>query len=139
MQPVRHALGALLLEQGQVSEALDVYRADLGYDSQVSRPRQHLDNVWSLSGYVECLERTGQEELAGVARQRLNLAQARADTTVQASCFLPPRRRRLLRLVRWMTQHSQQSPASVSPAPKARYWLRTRCLVRQWPCSSLSA
>ena len=87
MQPVRHALGALLLEQGQVSQALDVYRADLGYDSQVSRPRQHLDNVWSLSGYVECLERTGQEELAGVARQRLNLAQARADTTVQASCF----------------------------------------------------
>ena len=87
MQPVRHALGALLLEQGQVEEALDVYRADLGYDSQVSRPRQHLDNVWSLSGYVECLERTGQEDLANVARQRLNLAQARADTTVQVSCF----------------------------------------------------
>ncbi len=87
MQPVRHALGALLLEQGRVEEALDVYRADLGYDSQVSRPRQHLDNVWSLSGYVECLERTGQDELAGVARQRLSLAQARADVQVQASCF----------------------------------------------------
>ena len=87
MQPVRHALGALLLEQGRVDEALDVYRADLGYDAQVSRPRQHLDNVWSLSGYVECLERTDQEELAGVARQRLSLAQARADVEVQASCF----------------------------------------------------
>ena len=87
MQPVRHALGALLLEQDRVAEALDVYRADLGYDAAVSRPRQHLDNVWSLSGYVECLERTGQDELAGVARQRLSLARARADVEVEASCF----------------------------------------------------
>ncbi|MYD54393.1 MAG: hypothetical protein F4W96_08835 [Chloroflexi bacterium] len=87
MQPVRHALGALLLEQDRVSEALDVYRADLGYDSSVSRPRQHLDNVWALAGYVECLERTGQGDLAAVARQRLHLAQARADTEVQSSCF----------------------------------------------------
>ncbi len=30
MQPTRHALGALLLEQGQVEEAEAVYRADLG-------------------------------------------------------------------------------------------------------------
>ena len=87
MQPVRHALGALLLEQGRVEEALEVYRADLGYDSSVSRPRQHLDNVWSLAGYVECLERSGRDELAGVARQRLELAQARADVPVESSCF----------------------------------------------------
>ena len=30
MQPARHALGALLLEQGYVEEALSTYRADLG-------------------------------------------------------------------------------------------------------------
>ena len=30
MQPTRHALGALLLEQGRVEEAEAVYRADLG-------------------------------------------------------------------------------------------------------------
>ena len=92
MQPVRHALGALLLEQDRVEEALAVYQADLGYDASVSRPRQHLDNVWSLAGYTECLERTNQPDLANpdlanIARQRLALAQARADTDIQSSCF----------------------------------------------------
>jgi tetratricopeptide (TPR) repeat protein len=48
MQPTRHALGALLLEQGQVDEAEAVYRSDLGLDSTLSRACQHPDNVWSL-------------------------------------------------------------------------------------------
>ena len=87
MQPVRHALGALLLEQGRVEEALAEYRADLGFDSVLKRSSQHPDNVWSLSGYYECLERTGQHEMAAVARQRLALARARADLPVHASCF----------------------------------------------------
>ena len=87
MQPVRHALGALLLEQGRVEEALVEYRADLGFDSALKRSSQHPDNVWSLSGYHECLERTGRRELAAVAQQRLALARARADVPVQASCF----------------------------------------------------
>ena len=47
MQPARHALGALLLEQGQVEEAAAVYRADLGLDDTL-RPglpasRQRLE------------------------------------------------------------------------------------------------
>ena len=87
MQPARHALGALLLEQGRVEEALAEYRADLGFDSVLKRSSQHPDNVWSLSGYHECLERTGQHELAAVTKQRLALARARADVPVQASCF----------------------------------------------------
>ena len=87
MQPIRHALGALLLEQGRVEEALAEYRADLGFDSTLKRSSQHPDNVWSLSGYHECLERTGQHELAAVAQQRLALARARADVPVQASCY----------------------------------------------------
>ena len=87
MRPVRHALGALLLEQGRVEETLVGYRADLGFDSVIKRSSQHPDNVWSLSGYHECLERTCQHELAAVARQRLTLAQARADLPVHASCF----------------------------------------------------
>ena len=37
MQPTRHALGALLLEQGHLAEAEAVYRADLGFDKTVSR------------------------------------------------------------------------------------------------------
>ena len=88
MQPARHALGALLLEQGRVEEALAEYRADLGFDSVLKRSSQHPDNVWSLSGYHECLERTGRHELAAVAQQRLALARAHADVPVQASCFL---------------------------------------------------
>ena len=87
MQPARHALGALLLEQGRVEEALAEYRADLGFDSTLKRSSQHPDNIWSLSGYHECLERTGRHELAAVAQQRLALAKARADVPVQASCF----------------------------------------------------
>ena len=50
MQPARHALGALLLEQGHVEEAEAVYRADLGFDGTLSRACQHPENVWSLHG-----------------------------------------------------------------------------------------
>ncbi len=87
MQPARHALGALLLEQNQVEEALQVYRADLGLDTLLSRPSQHPDNVWSLHGYVECLRRLGRHEEAASAQFRLDLAQARADVVISASCF----------------------------------------------------
>ena len=41
MQPARHALGALLLEQGRVQEAEAVYRADLGLDDTLPRPCRH--------------------------------------------------------------------------------------------------
>ncbi len=87
MQPVRHALGALLLEQGRVEEAEAVYRADLGFDRTLRRACQHPDNIWSLSGYLECLERLGKRDLAAIVRQRLELARARADVPVKASCF----------------------------------------------------
>jgi hypothetical protein len=60
MQPVRHALGALLLEQDRLDEAIAVYRTDLGLDRTLSRVKRHPDNVWSLHGYVECLRRLGQ-------------------------------------------------------------------------------
>ena len=87
MQPTRHALGALLLEQGQVEEACRVYRADLGYDDTLSRATQHPDNVWSLHGYHECLSRLGRTAEAEIIEQRLKLANARTDVPVTASCF----------------------------------------------------
>ncbi|CAI8897387.1 MAG: hypothetical protein U1A73_00760 [Pseudomonas sp.] len=87
MQPVRHALGALLLEQGCVEEALQAYRADLGLDTTLSRASWHLDNVWALHGYVECLTRLGRDAEAAAARTRLDLAMARADVEITASCF----------------------------------------------------
>lgn len=87
MQPVRHALGALLLEQGRVEEALQAYQADLGLDNTLSRASWHLDNVWSLHGYVECLKRLGRGAEAAAAQTRLDLAMARADVQITASCF----------------------------------------------------
>jgi tetratricopeptide (TPR) repeat protein len=46
MQPIRHALGALLLEQGRAAEAEAVYREDLGLAGalppRADPPRQHL-------------------------------------------------------------------------------------------------
>ncbi|MGE0220001.1 tetratricopeptide repeat protein [Mycolicibacterium sp.] len=86
MQPTRHALGALLLEQGRVEEAAQVYAADLGLDPTLSRSCQHPGNVWSLHGYHECLTRLGRDAEAVVIGRQLELAQARADVPIQASC-----------------------------------------------------
>ena len=87
MQPSRHALGALLLEQGHAEEAEAVYRSDLGLDGKLSRACQHPDNVWSLHGLHECLTRRGEKVEAALIKQRLDLAVARAEVPIKASCF----------------------------------------------------
>ncbi|SBS78495.1 Tetratricopeptide TPR_1 repeat-containing protein [uncultured Mycobacterium sp.] len=86
MQPTRHAYGALLLEQGRVEEAAAVYAADLGLDPTLSRPCQHPGNVWSLHGYHECLQRLGRTAEAVIIARQLQLAKARADVPILASC-----------------------------------------------------
>lgn len=83
----RRALDAVLLEQDRVEEATAVYRADLGYDDTLSRACQRPDNVWSLHGYHECLERLGRDAEATIVKQRLDLAMARTDVPITASCF----------------------------------------------------
>jgi len=87
MQPTRHALGALLFEQGHVAEAEAVYREDLGLGGTLSRASIHPDNVWSLKGLHDCLKARGAVEELQLIRQRLDLALARADHSVGASCF----------------------------------------------------
>jgi len=89
MQPTRHALGALLLEQGHVEDAEIIYREDLGLGGTLSRAQVHPDNVWSLRGLNDCLTARGQGETseARLIAQRLMLAEARADKRVGASCF----------------------------------------------------
>ncbi|WP_421996461.1 tetratricopeptide repeat protein [Reyranella sp.] len=87
MQPTRHALGALLLEQGRIEEAEAVYRADLGFDGKLSRSCQHPDNVWSLHGLHECLSRRGDKVEAPLIKARLDLAMARAEVPIRASCL----------------------------------------------------
>ena len=86
MQPPRHALGALLLEQGHVEEAEAVYRADLGLDDSLVRPSQHPDNIWSLHGYAECLQRLGRPE-ANEVQARLERVQTAVTVPIHASCF----------------------------------------------------
>ncbi len=87
MQPARHALGALLLEQGQFEVAEAVYRADLGFDSTLSRPCQHPGNVWSLHGLNECLLRRGETLEQQPIQLQLDQALARAQMHIEASCF----------------------------------------------------
>ena len=87
MHPSRHALGALLAEQGMFSEAEAVFRADLGYDASLPRCCQHPDNVWALQGLVECVEHAGDANELRLLRQRLAFAKARADVPIETSCF----------------------------------------------------
>ncbi len=47
MQPIRHALGGLLLEQGYGDEAESVFREDLKF---------HPRNPWALVGLIKTLE-----------------------------------------------------------------------------------
>lgn len=87
MQPVRHAYGALLLEQGHVEEAMSIYRADLGLDDALPRVHRHPNNVWALHGYHECLVKTGRtteaKELEPVLKRALDVA----DVPIKSSCF----------------------------------------------------
>jgi tetratricopeptide (TPR) repeat protein len=87
MQPTRHALGALLLEQGRVEEAEAVYRADLGLDGTLSRACQHPENVWSLHGFHECLMRLGKHTEASIIKPRLDVKVAWVDVPIKSSCF----------------------------------------------------
>jgi tetratricopeptide (TPR) repeat protein len=87
MQPVRHALGALLLEQGDVAAAEAVYREDLGLGGSLPRAQIHPDNIWALRGLLDCLQRRGETGEASLIRQRVDFAAARADVPVSVSCF----------------------------------------------------
>jgi tetratricopeptide (TPR) repeat protein len=87
MQPTRHAMGALLLEQGQYEDAEAVYRADLGLDATLSRACQHPGNVWSLHGLHECLTHRGETVEAAQVKLQLDKAVARAEVPIKASCF----------------------------------------------------
>ncbi|TEA12312.1 hypothetical protein C8034_v005950 [Colletotrichum sidae] len=87
MQPTRHALGALLLEQGHVAEAAAVYSADLGIDETLPRALRHPNNVWALHGLYECLVKLGRTAEAKILKPQLNMALAVADVPIKSSCF----------------------------------------------------
>ena len=87
MHPPRHALAALLLEQGHVAEAEEVYRDDLGLSGRVQRCTQHPDNVWALHGLVECLESRGETHELASLRLKLSRALQQTDIPITSSCM----------------------------------------------------
>ena len=78
MQPLRHTLGVLLLEDGRFQEAEGVYRADLA---------RHADNGWSLHGLAECLRRLGRAEEAARVQKQFETVWTHSDIEIAASCF----------------------------------------------------
>jgi tetratricopeptide (TPR) repeat protein len=81
LQPVRHALGALLMAAGRYAEAEVVYRDDL-----VRNPK----NGWALLGLEKARRMQGDTDgLDDLVRQR-KLAWQRADVTPTSSCYCEP-------------------------------------------------
>jgi tetratricopeptide (TPR) repeat protein len=78
MEPVRHALGALQLEQGRIADAEVTYTDDL---------KQHPDNGWALRGLAECQRRLGRPGEAKATEERFAKAWAKSDTPIKASCY----------------------------------------------------
>ena len=87
MHPPRHALAALLMEQGHDVEAEAVYRDDLGLSGRVQRCTQHPGNVWALHGLVECLQRRGETQELPAFEARLAAAMAKVDVAITSSCM----------------------------------------------------
>jgi tetratricopeptide (TPR) repeat protein len=76
--PVRHALGAFLLKNGQASEAEAVYREDL---------RRWPDNGWSLFGLAASLETQGKKAEAAALRAKFDEVWKHADVEIPSSCL----------------------------------------------------
>lgn len=79
--PVRHALGAALLQSRRFAEAEAVYRDDL---------KQLPNNGWSLYGLYRSLELQGKDEEASKVRARWEESWRDADVPLSSSCFCLP-------------------------------------------------
>ncbi|MGE3819445.1 MAG: tetratricopeptide repeat protein [Isosphaeraceae bacterium] len=79
--PVRHALGAALMQSGRYAEAEPIYRADL---------KKHPENGWALFGLCRSLELQGKDDQAAAVRARFERAWADADVKLSSSCFCQP-------------------------------------------------
>ena len=80
IQPVRHALGAALLQAGRLEEAEAVYRRDLEI---------HPRNGWSLYGLARTLE-LGKRPGASTVRARFDDVWKSADFKISSSCLCQP-------------------------------------------------
>ncbi len=78
MQPVRHALGALLLQRGEFAAAERAYRDDLAINP---------NNGWSLHGLAECLRGQGNLDAADRVAVEFEAAWRHADVQIAGSCY----------------------------------------------------
>ncbi|HEY2422498.1 MAG TPA: tetratricopeptide repeat protein [Chthoniobacterales bacterium] len=79
--PVRHSLGANLMQAGRYAEAEQVYRDDLA----------HLpENGWSLYGLARCLQLQGKRNEASAVQTRFQKIWANADMQITSSCLCQP-------------------------------------------------
>lgn len=76
--PVRHNLGAVLLEAGRPGAAEKVYREDLA---------RFPDNGWSLFGLAQSLRAQGKKQEADEVQRRFEAAWQHADVEITASRF----------------------------------------------------
>lgn len=74
--PVRHLLGAALIEAKRPAQAEAVYREDL---------RRHPNNGWALRGLAKALEAQGKK--ANAEQAQFKEAWRHADTELTASAF----------------------------------------------------
>jgi hypothetical protein len=78
MQPPRHALGALLLEQNKFSLSEAAYKEDLA---------TYPDNIWSLTGLEEIYKRNNQPDQLKSIEPALTKARRRAKMPISVSCY----------------------------------------------------
>lgn len=94
MLPVRHALGALLMEQGRHKEAEAVYREDI---------KRNRNNGWGLLGLKNALLAQGKKQDATSIASILEKVWRDADVIPTSSCFCAP-----------VAQASEDVPGSTS-------------------------
>jgi len=78
IQPVRHALGAALLDSRRFAEAEQVYRDDLA---------RYPNNGWSLYGLSRAFKGQGKNAEALAVTQQFDKAWEHADVKLASSCF----------------------------------------------------
>jgi tetratricopeptide (TPR) repeat protein len=81
IQPVRHPLGAALLQAGRFAEAEAVFRADLA---------KLPDNGWGLYGLSRALALQKKRAEAAATLKRFDTVWARADLTIKSPCLCLP-------------------------------------------------
>ena len=81
IQPVRHALGAALLQAGRFPEAETVFREDLAREPE---------NGWALYGLMRSLQVQKKTKEAETVQQRFDAAWSQADIRIRSACLCLP-------------------------------------------------